>query len=333
VSIVRLPRVSTRVLVAAVAVSGALLAGCGTGPSQVGASAIVGDQSVSLSETQQRVDRALSQPNLVDSVTPNVVANLVQLDPNNPKYQNLSPDQQRTITQALLARVIVTKQVQHLLLQRAAQEARITVSPEQVTAALAIPGMSRQLAAGSLAFDPPALREAMGDWLTAQALAIRDMDRLAITVDEVVAGSREQALTAARALAAGGSTAAEALRAAGSNARIGVRMTAVQAARTGSTFLLGTPAGEVVAANTGQDSWGVWRVTRRDLVGPPATRPSATSQVGADGLQSIGVQLLQPLAERIGVRVNPRYGTWDSPNLMVLSPDQQPSIVLPASAS
>jgi hypothetical protein len=337
VLIQRSPRVvgprRASVLAAVVAAGGALLAGCGAGPNQVGSSVIVGEAAVSLSATEHRVDEALAQPNLVDSVLPSVVSGLVQHDPNNPKYQNLTPDQQRSLTQALLARVIVTKQVQHVLLAEAARRDGITVTPEQVSAGLAIPGMAQQLAENGLAFDPATLRETMQDLLTAQALAVREMDRLSITVDEVAVSSKDQAIAAARALAAGGAQAANALRAAGQNARGGVRMTAVQAAQSGSTFLLGTPAGQVVAAYAGQDSWGVWRVTRRDSNGPPSAGLDAVAQLDADGLQAVGIQLLQPLAEQLGVRVNPRYGIWDTPNLLVLGPDQPVSIVLPASVS
>jgi hypothetical protein len=320
------------ILVAVVA-GATLLAGCGAGPSQLGSSAIVGGAAVSLSATEHRIDEVLAQPNLVDSVLPSVVSGLVQQDPNNPKYQDLTPDQQRGLTQALLARVIVTKQVQHLLLAEAARRDRITVTPEQVSAGLAIPGMTQQLAENGLAFDPAALRETMRDLLTAQALAVRELDRLSITVDEIAASSKDQAMAAARALAAGGAQAASALRAAGQNARGGVKMTAVQAAQSGSTFLLGTPAGQVIAAYTGQGSWGVWRVTRRDVNGPPGAGSDAVTQLGADSLQAVGVQLLQPLAGQLGVRVNPRYGIWDTPNLLVLGPEQPVSFVLPASVS
>lgn len=327
------PARRTSVLVAAVAACGALLAGCGVGPSQVGAAAVVGDQTVSLSDTEHRIGQALAQPHLVDSIIPSVVSSIVQQDPNNPKYQNLTEDDQRNLTQALLARVIVSKQVQHLLLLDAAKAAGITVAPQQVSAGLALPGMRQQLSASSLAFDPDSQRQAMQDWLTAQALAVQQVGKLTVTVDEIAAGSKPQALSIAHALAAGGAQATEALKAAGQNARGGVRLTAVQAAQSGATFLLGTPAGQVVATYTGQGTWGVWRVTQRDMSGQVANPGAVIAQLGADSLQSIGIQLLQPLADQLNVRVNPRYGTWDAPNLMVLGPEQPASIVLPASAS
>ena len=127
----------TGVLVAAVAACATLLAGCGTGPCQVGSAAIVGDQAFSLSVVEHRFDAALSYPNLVDSLTPSVISSILQEDPGNPKYQNLTADDERSLTQALVARVIVTKQVRHLLLTEAARRAGITVTPGQVTEGLA----------------------------------------------------------------------------------------------------------------------------------------------------------------------------------------------------
>jgi PBP1b-binding outer membrane lipoprotein LpoB len=336
----RSPRVigttrKTRALVAAVAACGMLLAGCGTGPNQAGAAAIVGNQVVSLSDIEHRVEVTLAQPNLVDSITPSVVSNIIEQDPNNPKYQNLTADDERNLAQALLARVIVTKQVKHLLLDDAARQAGITVTPKQVTDELALLGMRRQqLAENELAFDPASLRAAMRDSLTAQALAVQELGKLSITADGIAANSQAQAMATARALAAGGPQAAQALSAAGQGARGGVRMTGLQAALSSSTFLLGTPAGEVVAVYNGPGAWGVWRVTHRDINGPGGNAGALiAAQLGADSLQAIGVQLLQPLAEQLRVRVNPRYGTWDGPKLVVLDPWQPASIVLPASVS
>jgi hypothetical protein len=323
----------TGVLVAAVAACGALLAGCGTGPSQVGSAAIVGDQAISLSDVEHRIDAVLSHPNLVDSLTPSVISSILQEDPGNPKYQNLTADDERSLTQALVARVIVTKQVRHLLLTEAARRAGITVTPWQVTEGLAKSVRGQQLATNGLASDPALLRAEMQDVLTAQALATRQLGKLSITADEIVANSQQQALATARALAAGGAQATQALEAAGQNAQGGLRMTGVQAALSGAMFLLGTPAGQVVAVYEGQGTWGVWRVTRRDTNSPDSNSATDIAQLDRDTLQSIGVQLLQPLAEQQGVRINPRYGTWDAPTLTVRDPEQPASIVLPASVS
>jgi hypothetical protein len=317
-------------LVAAVVACGAVLAGCGSGPSQIGAAAVVGDQSVSLSETTHRLQQTFAQPKLVDMLTPDLVASMVQQDPHNPAYQNMTPDQQRGLAQALLGRVVVTKQVRHLLLTQAAQRDKLTVTDQQVNTGLNIPGMRQQLSATELAFDPDAQRAAMRDRLTAQALAVSQLATLSVTVDEVAVRSEQEARTVATALAAGGQQAQQALRSAGGNARGGVRLNALQAAQSGSLSLLGSSPGEVVATDTGQGSWAVWRVLRRDQSGQPNAAPAMAAQVGADGLETIGIQLLQPLAEQLGVRVNPRFGDWDMPNLIVLGPGQPRSIVIPA---
>jgi hypothetical protein len=321
------------VLVASLAACGALLAGCGAGPSQTGAAAVVGDQTVSLSDTQKQIDRALAQPGLVDGATPAVVASLAAQDHDNPRYQNLSPEQQRAVTQALFGRVILTREVQHMLLVEAARRNNLVVSDRQVDAVLARPGVAKAVGAAGLAFDPASVREAMRDRLTSQALAAKYVDRLSIVVDVIGASSRGAALTAARGLAAGGDAAEDAIKKAGQNGHANLRLRAAQVAKSDSVFLFGTPAGQVVAAYTGGDSWTVWRVTQRTIAPPPPGAVSLATVLDPSALQTIGVQLLQPLAEELNVRVNPRYGTWDAPNVMVLGPDQPASVVLPASLS
>jgi len=56
----------------------------------------------------------------------------------------------------------------------------------------------------------------------------------------------------------------------------------------------------------------VVRVTKRVTDAPPLGDPAGTSvaQLGEQTLDQIGRRLTQPLAEQLGVRVNPRYGTW-----------------------
>lgn len=320
-------------LVASLAACAALLAGCGDGPSQVGAAAVVGDQTVSLSNTQHQIDQALAQPGLVDGATPSVIASLAAQDRDNPKYQNLGPDQQRAVVEALFGRIILTRQVQHLLLVEAARRNDLVVSDRQVDTALARPGVAKAVGAAALAFDQASLRDAVRDRLTAQALAAKYVDRLSITVDVIGANSRDQALAAARNLAAGADAAERAVKDAGQSGHANLRLRAAQVAQSDSVFLFGTPAGEVVAAYTGGDSWTVWRVTKRTVAPPPPGAVSLATVLDPVSLQAIGIQLLQPLAEELKVRVNPRYGIWDAPNVMVLGPDQPASVVLPASVS
>ena len=69
------------------------------------------------------------------------------------------------------------------------------------------------------------------------------------------------------------------------------------------------------------------RVTDRRT--EPSADPSAVASLGESDLATIGERLLQPLAEQVGVRVNPRYGVWDPISLRVVPADQTDGAILP----
>ena len=52
-----------------------------------------------------------------------------------------------------------------------------------------------------------------------------------------------------------------------------------------------------------------------------------------DRQDDIGRRFTQPLAQELGVRVNPRYGVWDPLRLAVLAPGTPAGLVLPATLS
>lgn len=317
----------TSVVVGALTVCATLLTGCGSGPAQAGAAAIVGSQEVSLSDTQRAIDEALAQPRLVENATPSVISSLAAQEKDGAKYQNLSVEQQRNVTRSLFGRIILSRQIQHLLITEAARREKLSVSPAQVDAALA--RQAREVGAIALAFDPASVREAMEDRLLTQALGAKYVDRLMITADVMTVTGRANAIKAAHLLARGGAVAVNTVRAAGQNGNLGVQMRAAVVAPTGSIFLFGTPVNQVVAAYTGGDSYTVWRITDRRTTPPMPGSVSVATVLGSDALYAVGTQLLQPIGEELGVRVNPRYGVWDAPNVMVLGADQQTSLVLP----
>lgn len=296
------------VLVLALGVACAVLTGCGSGPGQAGAAAIVGPASVSLAEVQSRIDAVLSRPD--------VVANLTS----------------RGNTPAAVARYIVTKQVQHLLLAEEARRDNIAVSDEQVDAELAKPDTAAMLQGGQLVFDPARQREAVRDELIAEALTAKYLNRLSITVDVTTASSKAEADRKAHLLAAGPQQANAVFAADGGNAQRGVQLRAAQVPQSASLFLFGTPAGQVVATQTGSspDEWTLFRFTQRSLAGPPQGDPAAASvaQLGVQTADQIGRRFTQPLSEELGVRVNPRYGDWDPVYLNVAPPGENSNLVL-----
>ena len=96
--------VTSSVLATALLAGGSLLAGCGSGPSQFGSAAIVGPRSVSLSELQRQVDGVLAKPQVMQSVT----------------LQGGQP--------ADISQVMITNDVQHLLLTEAARRDDVAIS-------------------------------------------------------------------------------------------------------------------------------------------------------------------------------------------------------------
>jgi hypothetical protein len=293
-------------VVAAVAVIGAVISGCG-GPTQAGTAVFVGEDAVPLERIQTQLDTALAKKDLIAQFT----------------AQGGST--------AELARSIVTRAVLHDLLARRAAEEGIAVTDAQIDTQIAENGGAEALLDGSL-YDLPMLRERVRDDLIAAQLAQREVGGLAVTADLVAATSREGADSAAAALQAGGAE-ADALFA---NPRTSARATtfdAVSSPDNASTVLFGVPAGTVVTfqPNPQQSTWIVARVVDRRTDAP--SDPAAVSSISQTQLIAIGKRLLQPTADQVGIRVNPRYGVWDPIDMRIVAKDQQVGTVLPPVAS
>ncbi len=284
----------------------AALTGCGGGPSQPGAAVIVGSTAVSLSDTQQRIDVALAKPGLIDQL---------RLQGNEP---------------ADISREVVTRAVQHVLLAEAARREGIGIRDDQVDAELTREGGVDELVDATI-YDRVTVREAVRDQLISQALARKLLTRVAVTVDVTSAISQQDAVAKARQMAAGPAQAAAVL-AADPRAKRGQQLRASLNPQLAASILFGTPAGSVVAVQTSPapDGWTVLRVTARSTTAPPVGGPGAVSQLDDATLDDIGRRFTQPLAGELGVRVNPRYGTWDPLRLIVLGPGMSAGLVLPA---
>jgi hypothetical protein len=294
------------VLVAAAA----FLTGCGSGPSQVGSAAIVGSTVVSLGDTQHRIDAALAKPGLIDQL----------------KLQGDKP--------ADISREVVSRAVQHVLLDEAARREGIRVTDDQVNAELTREGGVDALVEATI-YDKDSVREAVRDQLVSQALARKLLARVSVTVDVTNATSRDDAVAKARKMASGPPGAAAVL-AADPRAQRGLQLRASLVPQSAASFLFGTPAGSVVAAQTSPapDGWTVLRVTARTTTAPAGDpRASSVSQLDDSTLDDIGRRFTQPLAQELGVRVNPRYGVWDPLRLAVLAPGTPAGLVLPATLS
>lgn len=291
-----------RVLVA-VAVVGAVVSGCG-GPTQAGAAVIVGSEVVSLDQVQGRLAEALTRTELVAQV----------------QAQGGGP--------ADIARDIVTRAVLHDLLAREATAAGISVPDSVVDAVIVEQGGIETLLQNSL-FDAAGLREQIRDVLIAVELGKRAAAGLSVTVDLIGAPSREEAVSLAGVLAAGG-PGADALFT--MNPQTSVRGQSVVAAidpETASTVVFGTPVGgtAVFQLDPRQTGWIAFRVTDRRT--DASVDPAALSQISQEQFAAIGRRTVQPAADRLGVRVNPRFGVWDPIVLRVVPAELTSGRVLP----
>jgi hypothetical protein len=291
--------------VAAVAVVGAMVSGCG-GPSQVGSAVIVGDDVIALDTVQDQIALALS-PEKAQAVAG--------------RAQARAANGGASYGPAEVAREVVTSAILGELIDRRAAEEGISISDADLDAAMATSGSPEEFAQASL-YTPEVQREKTRDDLTAAALAARYVDRLGVTLEFTGFPTEEEALGAAQAAAAGG-PGAEAVFADVPPEGRAQEIRAVDNPALATSFAFGTPAGSVIVLRPGQDGapWTVIRILERstDL---PASGPSAVDRFGQADLQLIGYRMLQPAAEELGVQANPRYGVWDPIQLQVVDAEQ-----------
>lgn len=287
---------------AAVAVVGAMVSGCGGGPSQVGSAAIVGSDVIALGTVQDQIALALS-PEKAQAVAGR----------SQGAGGGYGPPQ--------VAREIVTSAILGDLIGRRAAEEGITVSDADLDAAMAAAGTPEEFAQSSL-YTPEVQREKSRDDLMAAALGARYVDRLGITLEFTGFATEEEALGAAQVAAAGG-PGAEAVFADVPPEGRAQEIRAVDNPALATSFAFGTPAGSVIVLRPAQDGspWTVIRILERstDL---PAGETSAVDRFGQADLQLIGYRMLQPAADELGIQVNPRYGVWDPIQLQVVADDQ-----------
>ncbi len=303
------------------ALVGLLLAGCGQGPSQVGAAAIVDSATVTLDDVHARVQTALRNPQAASQVK-----QAGQLD--------------------ALTRNIVTDGVQHLLLAEAARREHLVVTDRQVAQVIGALGGPAAASANTI-YDASTVSGEVRDQLLAIALAEKYFDHLVVQADVAAVSTQAQADNLARAVAADPRRAVAILT--GSSAVIGVkpdlRVRADDDPGTATTPLFGVPAGDVVVFETdtgqggdaAQGGWFVGYVTSR-VTDAPAPAPGDTSaqlarEVDQQTLAAVGQRLLQPLAMSLGVRVNPRYGEWDPVQLRVVASGTVSGEVIPVHAA
>ena len=339
--IMRRPRALTAVVASAL-----LLAGCGSGPSQVGAAAVVGDTAISLDKVQELIDKAIRE---------------------QPYAQKLASEHKLDV----LGRAFVGQLVTHELLAQVAEKENVSADPGRIDAQLANDPLNQPVPADStdettavsqVASRTRDHREELTDTYLAQRLADKIMPNLTVTFDFTSVGllptadggaapqgeaARAEAFELARQFAANPASATariaqdmqteqaarQSAAQSGQNVDnipplggLGVAQPATQASVLATTPLYGSPAGTVTVFPypSLQGVWFVGVVRQRSADKPVATEqadpPDATTKT------AIGIRLLQPYLDQLGVRINPRYGTWDVLSMSILTPGGAPSI-------
>ncbi|MGH3437283.1 MAG: hypothetical protein ACRDRN_12530 [Sciscionella sp.] len=294
-------RTTSRTLaVLAAALAAVLVAGCGAGPSQVGAAAIVGDTVISLDQVQQQIDSVLRK------------------EPAAKQAQ-----QQRKFD--LVSRQIVSLKVRHELLKQVAAAQHLRGDPAKAAATLQAAGGARKASKGTV-YGPAGITQQLNDQQLLTELARKQLPGLAVTFDFIVADGPSQAKDLAHRLAADPGSAAAMVRHAvtsGGSGGVGRRAVAAQDPQDAAgTPLFGLPAGSVAAFGLGGSNarWLVVLVHKRETAATPANN-SAVQQLDDQTLQQIGLHLLEPYVLGKGIKINPRYGVWDSLGMEV-SPSQ-----------
>lgn len=280
-----------------------LVAGCGTGPSQVGAAAIVGDSVIPLQQVQQRLDVIRKK------------------EPDAQKLQ-----EQHKFDE--VSRIAMSNYLRHELLVRAADRQGVTVSEDAVTKALADAG-GPEVASEGTVYDATTIRERVKDQLLAVELARKYVDKMEVTFDYFYAKDDTDAKDKAKQVEKDPAKMAEFVKAAPQSpdgqqlAGQGEKVHSAEAPKFAATPLFGVAPGTVVAfaPEQGNAQWIVAYVTEFKDNARPRGEVS-TEQLALRTLESIGVRLAQRLAGDPEIKVNPRFGVWDPSGIACAASEQ-----------
>ncbi len=289
-----------------------LLAGCGAGPSQVGAAAIIDGQVTSIDQVQALLDRAVQEQPYARQL-----ASRHQLD--------------------LVGREIVRQVLLHDVVTKAAQKEGIAVDEATVGEALqqdplATPvpesvTQDQSAAVTQLVWRLRDHREAITDQYLQQRIALKYLPTLTVNFDYTSIGAptsesqapsidpkvaRSQAIAKAEQYAKDPGALQRDVQS-GAQGNVGQQAPALSSPQDAATVLFGVPAGNVIAFQPNPASAPTWWVTAVVKQRSTASRV-ATDQVQqptAAQLGAIGVRMLQSYMGDVSFKINPRYGVWD----------------------
>ena len=272
-----------------------MLVGCGSGPSQIGAAALVGGTVIPVDRVQQQLDIVLTKEG--EQAKTQLVAGS-QLDD--------------------VSREILTQAVRHELLAVAARREGLSVDDEQITDVLGQLGGPEMASAGTV-YDAQGIRTRARDQLLAVELGRKYLPRLSATVDYTTAGTRTAAMQRVQQLSEAGSERAREIIAADAEQGVAALDQDIIAAENpglAAAPIFGVDEGTVVAFTSDEDagSWLVMVVTDRST---NTQGGGEVDELGPALLEAAGLRQLAPVAKDLGVRINPRYGVWDPMSVRV----------------
>lgn len=308
-------------VLAVVTAAGLTLAACGSGPSQVGAAAIVGDTVISVDQVQHELNSVLAA---------------------QPKARQAQ--QQGKLDQ--VSRGIVSSGILHQVVAQVEQREGINVTDQQVQQLIDQSGGMDQVSS-QLLYDADGVRDIARDNLVERALAAKYADSLSVTFDYVAASSRADAQAKVNELAANPGAIDDLVKQASANGE-GQRdqhltlaqylqqtgaAAAQQQAASDLSPLFGAPVNTVVAFQPSPQQSQEWLVAliRSHTVGPNTSKGASSADSADPGaLAAVGTELMEPVAAGMNIRVSPRYGVWDPTSMQVVSgPDQTIGIESP----
>jgi hypothetical protein len=304
-----------RALIAVVA-GAFLLSGCGAGPSQVSAAAIIDGQVTSIDQVQGLLDKAVQE---------------------QPYAKQLAAQHKLD----LVGREIVRQQLLHAVVAKAAQKEKLTADENAIGAAMLQDPLAGPMPQAATQNQDSAVtqlvwrvrdhREALTDQYLEQKLAIKYLPTLTVNFDYTTVGApsadgsapstdpataRTEAIAKARQFAADPKAVQGEIQSgaqAGVEGNVGTQVPALSSPQDATTVLFGVPANTVIAFQPNSSSNPTWVVAVvRQRATDKAVATDQAQQPTPDQLGGIGVRLLQPYVGDVDYRINPRYGVWDS---------------------
>lgn len=234
---------------------------------------------------------------------------------------------------AEVSRTVLDQDIRHVLIADVARRNHLTPDTAKVDELVKRAGGTEK-AAKVFGVVPDKLRSYAVDAVLLNQLAAQRMGTVKVhLVGGMFAaqtpGTRDKAVAMAKQIAAHPDQAKR--LASGAQAPVDQTSTMGDIPELLATPVYTAPKGSVVVAQTTMQQTPVWLVTLID--DRTTVKPKKPPNVDQETVAAAGSQLLAPAADRVGVQVNPRFGTWDGASANVVGKSSQaPAQVLPPRA-